>query len=135
MVVKMIRMSKAGILGIVSLLFLTINVSAQVNPADLKNKTPEQRAQYQTRLMKSKLGIDTLQIRNVQAINLKYAKKMEPILKSSDSKITRIKLAMELQKAKDAELTAIFTPEQNKKYLAIESELMNKAKAMSQALN
>lgn len=128
-------MSKAGILGIVSLLFLTINVSAQVNPADLKNKTPEQRAQYQTRLMKSKLGIDTLQIRNVQAINLKYAKKMEPILKSSDSKITRIKLAMELQKAKDAELTAIFTPEQNKKYLAIESELMNKAKAMSQALN
>jgi hypothetical protein len=135
MVVKMIRMSKAGILGIVSLLFLTINVSAQVNPADLKNKTPEQRAQYQTRLMKSKLGIDTLQIRKVQAINLKYAKKMEPILKSSDSKITRIKLAMELQKAKDAELTAIFTPEQNKKYLAIESELMNKAKAMSQALN
>lgn len=47
---------------------------------------------------------------------------------SNDSKFTRLKQAMALQKSKDSELKMVFTPEQYKQYEKIEDELKGKLK-------
>ncbi|RKR81956.1 hypothetical protein BDD43_2118 [Mucilaginibacter gracilis] len=96
--------------------------------ANMKNKTPEQRAQFQTGLMKGKLQLDTVQIVKVQAINLKYAQKMEPIIKGDDGKLKKYRAAMAIQKDKDEELKKVFSAEQYKQYQAFEAELKAKMK-------
>ncbi|WP_295795765.1 hypothetical protein [Mucilaginibacter sp.] len=106
--------------------FATGILHAQANPGDLKNATPEQRAQMQTGMMKSKLKLDTNQVLKVQAINLKYAHKFEPIIKGSDGRMKKMKEAMSLQKQKDAELKQVFTTEQYKQYQDFEQEMKSK---------
>lgn len=96
--------------------------------ADLKNKTPEQRAQFQTEMMTSKLKLNTDQQTKVQAINLKYAKKMEPIIKGDAGRFQKFKQAKALLKDKDNELKAVFTADQFKQYLDFEAEMRQKVK-------
>ncbi|QNR82914.1 hypothetical protein H9N25_13045 [Pedobacter riviphilus] len=95
---------------------------------NFKNKTPEERAKFQTEMMKSKLNLNAEQQSKIEGINLNYAKKFEPIIKSSDSKISRFKQAMSLQKAKDEELKKVFTASQYKQYEKFQEELKGKLK-------
>jgi len=112
------------------LLVFTSNFTYGQNiPKDLKDKTPAERAKFQTDLMKSKLNLDSNQSTKVQSVNLKYAQKFETILKSNDSKMTRLKQAMELQKLKNEELRKIFSASQYKTYEKIEDELKAKVKS------
>lgn len=114
---------------------LKANAQDAKDVKNLKDKTPAQRAQYQTGLMKSKLTLDSIQLVKVQAINLKYARQFDKILKSDDAKMSRIKQAMSLQKTKDAELKAVFTASQYKQYEAIENELMARVRDNVKSLN
>jgi hypothetical protein len=109
-------------------LFFSMPIYAQNIGKDFKDKTPEERAKFQTDMMKNKLSLKVDQVAKVQAINLSYAEKFDPIIKSNDNKLTRFMRAMDLQKAKDAELKKVFTAEQYKQYEAIESELKAKMK-------
>ena len=109
-----------------SCFFAANHAMAQGGMSGMRNATPAQRAQLQTNMMKSKLKLDTVQITKVQAINLKYAQKMDPILKSTGSPMDRIQQAMALQTQKDKELQGVFTKEQFKQYSAAEQELKNK---------
>ena len=113
------------ILTVISALVAT-NLKAQSSMAGMKNATPAQRAQMQTGMMKSKLKLDTNQVLKVQAINLKYAQKFEPIIKGSDGRMKKMKEAMSLQKQKDAELKQVFTTEQYKQYQDFEQEMKSK---------
>ena len=92
----------------------------------MRNAPPAKRAQIQTDIMKSKLKLDSGQVTKVRAINLKYAEKFEPILKSNDSRKKRIRAAMTLQQAKDTELKGVFTADQYKQYTEFESEIKSK---------
>jgi hypothetical protein len=89
---------------------------AQNKANDFKHKTPEERAKFQTEMMRTKLNLNAEQQSKIEVINLNYAKKFEPIIKSSDRKITRFKQAMSLQKAKDEELKKVFTAGQYQQY-------------------
>lgn len=111
----------------IAILFLTQIVIAQ-QATDFKNKTPEQRATFQTDMMKNKLNLDSDQAAKVQAINLKYAQKFEPIIKSDDSRFSRLRQARALQKTKDAELKMVFTSSQYKQYQDFEAEMKEKLK-------
>ncbi len=104
------------------------SVFSQKKGKDFKNKTPEERAKLQTDMMKSKLSLTADQQGKIEVINLSYAKKFEPIIKSKDSKITRLKQARSLQKAKDSELKKVFTAEQFKTYEKFKDELKSKLK-------
>jgi len=106
---------------------LAFHTQAQ-DMADIKNKTPEQRAQLQTSLMKSKLQLDAGQIVKAQAINLKYAQKMEPVIKGNDGKLKKYRVAMSIMKDKDAEFKKILSAEQYKHYQDFEEELKKKAR-------
>jgi hypothetical protein len=105
--------------------FSIVGAKAQDMSA-LKDKTPEQRAQMQTTLMKTKLQLDSVQSGKVQAINLKYAQKLDPVLKGDGTKFKRMREAMSIQKDKDAELKKVFTADQYKQYQAFEDELKEK---------
>ena len=111
----------------VALLALSISglipAFAQNKGNDLMHKTPEERAKFQTEMMKSKLSLNAGQQSKIEVINLNYAKKFEPIIKSSDSKITRVRQAMSLQKAKDEELKKVFTASQYQQYEKLKEAL------------
>lgn len=107
-------------------LFAVSHLSAQTSMADMKNATPAQRAQFQTNMMKSKLKLDSGQVTKVQDINLKYAQKFQPILKSNDGRMSKAKQAMALQKQKDGELQTVFTKDQYKQYQEFEQEMKSK---------
>jgi hypothetical protein len=104
------------------------HLMAQTTISNMKDATPEQRAQFQTTMMKSKLSLDSGQITKIQAINLKYAQKFQPILKSSDGKLSKFRQVKALQKQKDAELQTVFTKDQYKKYQDFEEEMKSKMK-------
>lgn len=112
---------------LVALLALSVSgftpAFAQKKGNDLINKTPEERAKFQTEMMKSKLNLNAAQQTKVEVINSNYAKKYEPIIKSSDSKIIRLSQAISLQKAKDEELKKVFTDGQYKQYEKLKEAL------------
>ena len=114
---------------ILSTMLFACAAEAQNKGIDLQNKTPEQRAEQQTSLMKKSLNPDDAQLEKIKAINLKYAYKFDPILKSEDNKMSKFKQARELQQAKEAELKAVFTPEQYKKYEEMKKEMASRLKS------
>jgi len=126
---KKIKRIYATLLFVAISTFAANSLRAQANIADLKNATPEQRAQMQTGMMKAKLKLDTSQVLKVQAINLKYAQKFEPIIKGSDGRMKKMREVMSLQKQKDAELKQVFTAEQYKQYQDFEQEMKSKMKS------
>ena len=101
----------------------------QQNFKGLKDAPPEKRAEFQTNLMKTRLKLNAGQVTKVQAINLKYAEKFQPIIKSTDSRPVKLKAAMALQKDKDKELQAVFSKEQYEEYIAFEQEFRSKLRA------
>jgi len=129
-------MKKQGIIKALWLIAAVITVTillgkpaiAQTGMPDFKNSTPEQRAQFQTEMMKGKLKLDAAQESKVQSINLTYARKMQTIIKSDDGRFSKMKQARSLQEAKDQELKNVFTPAQFKQYKDFEEEM--KAKLM-----
>jgi Spy/CpxP family protein refolding chaperone len=91
---------------------------ARAQLADLENTTPQQRAQELTGIMKKELGLTPEQLSKVEALNLKYATKMEPVIKGSEGPFRKMRQAREINEEKEAELQKLLTPEQFDKYKA-----------------
>ena len=109
----------------VLLLLATVStVSAQF--ARLKNTTPEQRAKLQTELMKAKLDLTPDQDGKIAALNLKYAQKMEPVIKSDDGYFAELRAVKAINDEKEAELKQLLTPAQFDKYIAAKEEIREK---------
>jgi hypothetical protein len=106
-----------------------VHAQSNADIRNLKNATPGQRAAFQTKMMKDKLKLDAGQVTKAQAINLKYAQKFQPIIKSTDNRFSKMKQAMALQKQKDQELQGVFTKEQFSQYQAFEAEMRSKMRA------
>lgn len=97
-----------------AVLFLSFaSVSAVAGVAD---STPAQRAEIQTRVIQEKLKLAPEVLARVQAVNLKYAEKMDPILKGSDNILAKKKKAGAIMDAKDGELKAILSADQFEQY-------------------
>jgi hypothetical protein len=100
--------------------------------AKLKAATPDQRAQMQTDLMKQKLSLTAEQYKQVSAINLFYARKIEPILRGDANRYSKYLQISPLLDEKDEKLKAVFSAGQFKKYQDVKSEMIRQArKAMS----
>lgn len=101
---------------------------AQSAPADdmldkLKNTTPQERATIQTLFMKKKLGLEGPEAAKVEAINLKYAEKAEPVIKGDEGMFARMRQMKEIQTGKDQELQGVLTPAQYQAYEASKDEM------------
>ena len=115
-----------ALVGTLSLsLLLSAGASAQ-GVAALKKSTPEQRADLLTRMMTARLTLTESQVSSVQDINLKYAKKMQPVLEGSERPFREVWELKDLNQGKEAELKQVLTPEQFQQYLMAKNELRQK---------
>jgi hypothetical protein len=89
----------------------------------LMNTTPDQRATAQTAMMKENLDLTPEQLPQIAAINLKYAQKMEPIIKGSSGMLMKMSQMRGVNEEKEAELKGVLSPEQFQKYLASKDEM------------
>jgi hypothetical protein len=105
-----------------------VNAQSGDTLARLKNGTPEERARIQNEMMKSKLALNDTQYKQVADINLKYAQKIAPIMKSDDSKFSKYRQIKPIMEEKDEDLKAILTKGQFEKYTEIKKEMMAKAR-------
>ena len=115
-------MHRHRILWIVAL-FVGASSAAAENLEALAHTTPEERAAVQTEMMKSKLDLSADQLEPVQALNLKYAREMDPVLKGSGGLFERLKKAREIAHAKDAALQGVLSEAQFQKYRAAKEEM------------
>jgi hypothetical protein len=92
----------------------------------LRNTTPAERAGMQTEFMQSKLDLTPEQKRAVTDLNLKYANKMEPVIKGSAGPMVRGRQMREINQAKETELRGILSPQQWEKYEASREEMREK---------
>ena len=92
----------------------------------LRNTTPAERAGMQTDFMVSKLDLTPEQKRAVTDLNLKYANKMEPVIKGSEGPMVRRRQMREINQEKETELRGILSPQQWQKYEASRAEMREK---------
>lgn len=114
------------ILGIIIMFCFSLTVHAQNN--DLKNSTPEERAQFQTEWMENELSIDSTVVPTVYDINLKYANKMESIKNSSGSRYQKFQQMKSFSGEKDSELKKVLTKEQYSLYQKRKDEIREEMK-------
>jgi Spy/CpxP family protein refolding chaperone len=103
--------------------------AASASAADLdalKDTTPAERAKAQTAMMKGKLGLTDAEVAKVGPINMKYAEKMEPIIKGDKLPLMKMKDMREVEGQKEAELKGILTADQFTKFEASKEEMMEK---------
>jgi hypothetical protein len=102
-------------LPLLMILFISTGQAAAQPP---QPPSPEEMAKFETDWMKSKLNLTSAQLPKVDAINLKYAKKIGEMFKQGPpgdfSEVQKKMTEMESQKR--AELQAVLTPAQLKTY-------------------
>ena len=109
---------------IITLLFLFITSAVMAEDMSfLLTTTPSQRAESQTRFMKNKLGLSDEITSKIQAINIEYAEKIDPILKGSSLGIIKKHDVEKIQEQKDNALQSILTPQQFDVYNKSKDEL------------
>ena len=89
---------------------------------ELKNTTPAERASLQTELMKSKLALTPEQTQAVADLNLKYANRMEPIIKGSSNSLSKM-FQMRKINNEETELKRILSSQQWKTFDASGDEM------------
>ena len=120
---KSCNITKGIALALTLLLMLSGQLAMAQNTSAMQDRTPQERARFQTEMMKNKFGLDSIQLNQVEAINLKYALKNEPVIKSGDNKLSKFRQLRSSQKEKEAELKKIFTAQQFKQYQALQDEM------------
>jgi hypothetical protein len=103
------------------------------SPAELAKIPPSVRAGIQTDFMTQKLQLSAEQRTKVEAINLKVANQMQPLLEGSAW--TLMREAKSVDEAKDNDLRAVLTPQQFDTYVGSKDEIKDllKQKALANA--
>ena len=115
--------------SIVRAVLVVALLASRASAADLdalKDTTPAERAKAQTAMMKAKLGLTDAEAAKVGPINLKYAERMEPIIKGSEGPLKRMEAVHAVEQAKEAELKGVLTADQFTKFEANKQEMMEK---------
>jgi hypothetical protein len=116
---------KTIIIVLLSAFAITLQVNAQASQ-QMKNSTPEERAQKITDWMKTNLQLSDEQVTSVHAINLKYANENESLKDTGISRREKFKKHKDTQASKDEELKGAMTSEQFTTYQSKKKELQDK---------
>lgn len=116
-------------LGLTVMLFVFGMPQAFAQLDELKNTTPGERASLQTELMKSKLALTAEQTQAVADLNLKYANRMEPIIKGSSNSLSKMFQMRKINNEKETELKRILSPQQWEKFDASRDEMRQQFEA------
>lgn len=91
-------------------------------------KSPNDRAKAMTGWMKTNLKLNDEQAAKVLSINQKYASMNQELQGGSQSKMEKMKTFKANEKAKDAELKGVLTPDQYAQYQAKKEAMKEKGK-------
>ena len=116
-------------LGLAVILFVFGMPQAFAQLDELKNTTPGERASFQTELMRSKLVLTAEQTQAVADLNLKYANRMEPIIKGSANSLSKMFQMRKINNEKETELKRILSPQQWEKFDASRDEMRQQFEA------
>jgi coenzyme F420-reducing hydrogenase alpha subunit len=116
-------------LAVLSILSSSAIFAQQKGPGGYGKATPEERAKRLTEMMKENLSLTAVQEPKVSAINLKYAKKVEDVRKTTDTAAQR-KALQNLNNQKDGELKTVLTADQFKSYLKQMEEMKARRRGM-----
>lgn len=116
---------------IITVLFISILSLGTFAQNFNSDKTPEERAKFQTEWMKENLSLSEDQLTAVDSLNLVYANKMES-LKEVKGRFNQLKQARDLGQEKEKELQKILNPDQFKTWQDKKSELQTKMREMSE---
>jgi hypothetical protein len=116
-------------LGFAVILFVFEMPQAFAQLDELKNTTPGERASLQTELMKSKLALTAEQTQAVADLNLKYANRMEPIIKGSSNSLSKMFQMRKINNEKETEFKRMLSPQQWAKFDASRDEMRQQFEA------
>ena len=102
--------TKIGIL-FVAICFSTVAFAQK--PKERKEVSPEQMAQRQTEMLKTRLQLNEAQKQKVYELNLKYNKENKMLMEQMQELKKKM---LELNQNKESELKGMLTPEQNAAY-------------------
>ena len=117
-----------GILAVLVCMFSLANAQTGQMPTDKQMPSAETRAAKMTDWMKTNLNLTGDQLTQVQALNMKYAVKMDSLRNSSQAKEDKFAAMKSDEAARDAELKGILTDEQYKAYEEKRQEMKEKYK-------
>lgn len=103
--------------ALVGTMFMITFASHNLQAQGPRHSSPEDRARWQTEWMKKELSLDSAIVAKVFDINLKYASKVDAIMRTDSSRYAKRRDVSVLMKAKDSELEKVLTPDQFKLYL------------------
>lgn len=114
--------------AVATLAALLLAPAARADDADdnLRNTTPAQRASAQDALLQEMVSPTPEQATQLAALNLKYAEKMEPVIKGDDGFFSRMSAMKRINGEKEAEMQKLLTPQQWAKYLDGKPEMREK---------
>jgi Spy/CpxP family protein refolding chaperone len=110
------------VLLLLALLFAMPAKAQQMDAAALKKSTPQQRADWQNKMMKDDLKLTDAQYQQVRKLNLEYAQKMQPLFTLDENRFSKGLKARAIMKEKDGKLKAILNEEQYDNYQKIVKE-------------
>lgn len=115
-------MKKTGIL----ILGLMIVSYASIAQQQMKQMSARERADMQTRWMKTSLSPDSAQMVKIADLNLKYALKMDPVISGNQSKLSKLKTFKAYSEQKEGELKKILTKNQFEIYEQQKEEMKDR---------
>lgn len=124
-------MNKSSCCLLWALLLLSFTQLSAQDPAKLallESTTPAERASVQTELLQEELQLEQAQRTLLHQINLKYARKMEKVIKGKDSKWRKYRIAKRFEREKDQELQQLLSSSQYATYLGYKDQLKEDGK-------
>ncbi len=121
-------MTKFFTLSLAAVLMLTGGMASaqnqmQTKMQELAQTTPDQRAELQTSMMKTKLSLTDQQLPEVQKINLDTATQMQPVIAGSDGPLIKMRKAKTIEAQRDTALQKVLTPDQYKQWQAEKEQM------------
>jgi hypothetical protein len=123
------KASTIGRIAVAAILVCLAASGASAQLEELASSTPQERASIQTAFMKRKLALTPEQLPKIEALNLEYAQKMQPVITGSEGPLMKMRAAKGIEGEKDAALQNVLTPDQNQKWLAAKDELRQEMRA------
>jgi hypothetical protein len=109
----------------IMLLFAGSGFAQQNRLADIP---AEERAQLQTQRMKETLHLDSAQVLKVASINLSYARKMDPVISGSGSRLSKLRAFQQVNAAKEKELQMVLSRQQFRQFKQQQQEMKQELK-------
>ncbi len=119
--------SKKSVLFILTLL-VSLCWNCQSDAQEQRKITPEKMANMQTKMQKEALDLNDAEVEKMKSINLKYAKKMQPLIQEirSTKNKEKFKSLRSLNQEKNYEVAQVLSREQYEAYMKLQKKMRKK---------